>query len=585
MSSQATSDPEFQIGHVLFIDIVGYSKLLIGEQSELVRQLKEIIAASQQVRLAEEQGKLVSLPTGDGVALVFRGNAEAPAHCALEIAQAVKSRPKLQLRMGIHSGPVNLVTDVNNRTNVAGAGINIAQRVMDCGDAGHILVSKHVAEDLEHYARWQPHLHDFGEYEVKHGLRLVLVNLYTQELGNPQIPARLTTLKKDAISFEKPIASILGRIPWRLVIPSLGIICALAAAIFIIPPFLATRGWHETKARGPSYSKTSYENAKWSKIYGADRLFPARATFQKVAGWNRKNVAITGTIDAQQLLLLLQNSEWKVSRLEGAGGISAHRFVNEKGLIFLRAASRGMADLMSWEGAAYQRLASVPVASSLYILAPDVFCGMDGRGGYCKYSGNALQQFEKTARESFVLRDDNAVAQIKSANRARDVPMPVANVRDVTALGNGKALGLWGAATGECAAVRYREGLWYLAEEIAGLSPNNVPDKAWFIDEKNFVAIGSDKVLRSVNGKVDFQAVLVAGQEYQARELVAVWGRDLNSYWTTDLRGNVFHFDGTRWTQIVRGPDFKPRQKFEAVWPVPNGSVVAITKDEVYALE
>ena len=168
---------------------------------------------------------------------MFRDSAEAPARCALEIAQAVKSFPQLQLRMGIHSGPVNLVTDVNNRTNVAGAGINIAQRVMDCGDAGHILVSKHVAEDLEHYARWQPHLHDFGEYEVKHGLRLILVNLYTQELGNPQIPARLTALKKDTISPEKPIASILRRIPWRLVIPSVGIICALAAAIFIIPAF------------------------------------------------------------------------------------------------------------------------------------------------------------------------------------------------------------------------------------------------------------------------------------------------------------------------------------------------------------
>ena len=196
-----------------------------------------------------------------------------------------------------------------------------------------------------------------------------------------------------------------------------------------------------------------------------------------------------------------------------------------------------------------------------------------------------LQQFEKTARESFVLRDNNAVAQIKSVNRARDVPMPVANIRDVTALGNGKALGLWSTATGECAVVRYRDGLWYLADEVSGFSANNVPDKAWFVDEKNFVAIGSDKVVRSVNGKVDFQAVLVVGQEYPARELVAVWGRDLNNYWTTDLRGNVFHFDGTRWTQIVRGPDFKPRQKFEAVWPAPNGSVIAITRDEVYALE
>ena len=238
-------DPEFEIGHVLFIDIVGYSKLLIGEQTELVRQLKEIVAGTEQVRLAEEQGRLISLPTGDGVALVFRDSAEAPARCALEIAQAVKSYPQLQLRMGIHSGPVNLVTDVNNRTNVAGAGINIAQRVMDCGDAGHILVSKHVAEDLEHYARWQPHLHDFGEYEVKHGLRLVLVNLYTPELGNPQIPARLATVKKDSVS---PVKSTAGRwrtIPWRLVILALGMICAVAAVVLMMPRFRPSRGWHK----------------------------------------------------------------------------------------------------------------------------------------------------------------------------------------------------------------------------------------------------------------------------------------------------------------------------------------------------
>jgi len=165
MGADATTDPKFEIGHVLFIDIVGYSKLLIGEQSELVRQLKEVVATSEQVRVAEEQGRLVSLPTGDGVALVFRDSAEAPAQCALEIARAIDKYPKLRLRMGIHSGPLNVVTDLNNRANVTGAGINIAQRVMDCGDAGHILVSKHVAEDLEDYARWRPYLHELGECE------------------------------------------------------------------------------------------------------------------------------------------------------------------------------------------------------------------------------------------------------------------------------------------------------------------------------------------------------------------------------------------------------------------------------------
>src|SRR5256885_6319352 len=196
MPPQATSDPEFQIGHVLFIDIVGYSKLLIGDQSERIRQLKEVVAGSQQVRLAEESGKLISLPTGDGVALVFRDSAEAPAQCALEIAQLVKKYPKLRLRMGIHSGPVNVVTDLNNRADVAGAGINIAQRVMDCGDAGHILLSKHVAEDLEEYEQWRPLLHDLGTCEVKHGVRIAIANLYDSEVGNAQLPKKLEAVKK-----------------------------------------------------------------------------------------------------------------------------------------------------------------------------------------------------------------------------------------------------------------------------------------------------------------------------------------------------------------------------------------------------
>ncbi len=197
MPADATIDPEFEIGHVLFIDIVGYSKLLIGQQSELVRQMKEVVAGSDQVRLAERQDKLVSLPTGDGVALVFRNGAEAPAQCAVEIARAASNYPQLHLRMGIHSGPVNVVTDVNNRANMAGAGINIAQRVMNCGDAGHILLSKHGAEDLEAYARWRPYLHDLGECDVKHGARISLVNLYGDNFGNTEVPQKLKEAKRE----------------------------------------------------------------------------------------------------------------------------------------------------------------------------------------------------------------------------------------------------------------------------------------------------------------------------------------------------------------------------------------------------
>ena len=188
MPAQPVSDLKFEIAHVLFIDIVGYSKLRINQQSELLRELNEIVSGTSQFREADTEGKLIRLPTGDGMALVFRTNPEAPAWCALEISQALKSHANIQLRMGVHSGLVNEVADVNQRANIAGAGINIAQRVMDCGDAGHILISKHAAEDLEQYEHWQPHLHDLGECEVKHGVRVHVVNLYTDELGNPEVP-------------------------------------------------------------------------------------------------------------------------------------------------------------------------------------------------------------------------------------------------------------------------------------------------------------------------------------------------------------------------------------------------------------
>jgi len=190
------SKVKFEIGHVLFIDIVGYSKLLITEQSERLETLKKIVRGTEQVRLAEAEGKLLRLPTGDGGALVFRNSPEAPVLCALEIGKELKNHPELQVRMGIHSGPVNEVTDLNEQANIAGAGINLAQRVMDCGDAGHILLSKHVAEDLEHYGHWQPLLHNLGECEVKHGARLGVVNLYSDGVGNPQLPRRFLALKK-----------------------------------------------------------------------------------------------------------------------------------------------------------------------------------------------------------------------------------------------------------------------------------------------------------------------------------------------------------------------------------------------------
>src|SRR5882724_10217754 len=196
MPSEQSSDVKFDIGHVLFIDIVGYSKLLINEQSDQIQRLKEIVRGTEQFRLAEAEGKLLRLPTGDGGALVFRTGPEAPVRCALEISKELKKHPELRVRMGIHSGAVNEITDLNEQANIAGAGINIAQRIMDCGDAGHILLSRHVAEDLEQYRQWQPCLHDLGECEVKHGVRVHAVNFYTDEVGNPEVPQKFRQVKE-----------------------------------------------------------------------------------------------------------------------------------------------------------------------------------------------------------------------------------------------------------------------------------------------------------------------------------------------------------------------------------------------------
>src|ERR1700736_6232401 len=196
MSADSSSDVKFEIGHVLFIDIVGYSKLLINEQTEQVQKLKEIVRGTDQVRIAEAGGKLLRLPTGDGGALVFRTTSEAPVLCAMEIGEELKKHPELHVRMGIHCGPVNEIADLNEQANIAGAGINMAQRVMDCGDAGHILLSRRVAEDLEQYPQWRSQLHRLGECTVKHGVQVGVVNLYSDQTGNPQPPKKFQALKK-----------------------------------------------------------------------------------------------------------------------------------------------------------------------------------------------------------------------------------------------------------------------------------------------------------------------------------------------------------------------------------------------------
>src|SRR5499433_2273413 len=229
MSSEATKETELELAHVLFIDIVGFSKRLINEQRALLDTLNRIVRNTSAFRRDEATRKMRKIPTSDGLALVFYTAKKDPVECALEIARANIERTELELRMGVHTGLVSGVVDVNESANVAGAAINMAQRIMDCGDCGHILLSKRVAEDLEQYGDWKPHLHDLGEIEVKHGVRVQVVNLYTEELGNPELPRRFKaamatksapkrspTLKYLIIAGGVPAAAALGLLLFRM---------------------------------------------------------------------------------------------------------------------------------------------------------------------------------------------------------------------------------------------------------------------------------------------------------------------------------------------------------------------------------
>ena len=223
MPAEVKEQIRLEVAHVLFIDIVGYSKLSINEQRAVVDELTTIVRGSDQYQKAEAAGRLIKIPTGDGMALVFYTSQEAPAQCAIEISGALKAHPRLQVRMGVHSGPVSGVIDVNGHANLAGAGLNIAQRVMVCGDAGHILVSKHVAEDLEEYEQWRPLLHDLGTCEVKHGARIGVTNLYSDEVGNPQLPKKFQALQKHR-----------SRVRWAEVAIALLVLGAIAAAFLFV---------------------------------------------------------------------------------------------------------------------------------------------------------------------------------------------------------------------------------------------------------------------------------------------------------------------------------------------------------------
>ena len=251
MSVESKKEIQLEIAHVLFIDIVGYSKLSINDQHAAVEELNRIVRASEQFQRAEAASRLTRIPTGDGMALVFYTSPEAPVRCAVEISRALKQHPRLQLRMGIHSGPVGGVVDVNERANLAGAGINMAKRVMDCGDAGHILLSKHVAEDLEEYQRWRPLLHDLGSCEVKHGVRVSVVNLYDDQFGNAKLPQRFETAQKRRV-----------RVRWAEVAVALLVLAAIIAGVV----FLMGRPTHSAVTTGEkSIAVLPFENLSSDK--------------------------------------------------------------------------------------------------------------------------------------------------------------------------------------------------------------------------------------------------------------------------------------------------------------------------------
>jgi TolB-like protein/class 3 adenylate cyclase/Tfp pilus assembly protein PilF len=245
VAGEVKKEIQLEIAHVLFVDIAAYSKLMIHEQRALLETLNKVARGTDEFQNAEAAGRLIKIPTGDGIALVFRNSQEEPVECALEMSRALKKHPELRLRMGIHSGPVSGVVDVNGRANVAGAGINMAQRVMDCGDAGHILLSKRVAEDLQQYGHWRPHLHDLGECEVKHGVRVQAVNLYTGELGNPEPPEKFESGKQKTHSI---------RFSWSKAKPPALLVALVVVAVAIVAGALVFS--HRSASRSADSDKT-----------------------------------------------------------------------------------------------------------------------------------------------------------------------------------------------------------------------------------------------------------------------------------------------------------------------------------------
>src|SRR5437868_13352613 len=260
MSAEVSKEIELEIAYVLFIDIVGYSKIVTHEQRRLLELLNRIVRDSEHFRAAEAKGRLLTVPSGDGMALVFYNTPEAPVECALEISSAASEHPELKLRMGIHSGPVSGVVDVSGRSNIAGAGINIAQRVMDCGDAGHILISKHMAEDLEQYGHWKRHLHDLGECEVKHGVRVSVVNLYTEDHGNPEMPQKFVQAHHKATAVPAAAKTPTSR-SWIIAAAALMLVVGLALGGYFLSRRSAPVAGSTAQSQAPAASASTVLSA------------------------------------------------------------------------------------------------------------------------------------------------------------------------------------------------------------------------------------------------------------------------------------------------------------------------------------
>jgi adenylate cyclase len=264
VGSEREPKEKVEIAHVLSIDMVGYSLLLITQQTRLMNQLASIAKNTEQFRDADACGKLVRIPTGDGMSLVFFDDPQAPIECATEIASALKTQPDIRLRMGIHSGPVNEVTDVSDRSNLAGAGMDMAQRVMDCGDAGHILLSKRVADDLAPFPRWNPYLHPLGECEVKHGRKVALVNFYTDDIGNPEVPTRCATEGGETVAKSTSVAAGSHGSKYALIAGVMFLLAVLAAGVVVFLHPQVLQSWKNTaaaQANSHSIAVLPFENA------------------------------------------------------------------------------------------------------------------------------------------------------------------------------------------------------------------------------------------------------------------------------------------------------------------------------------